>query len=280
LIPIGAVCNAAGFGLVLQKYLRNGAALTLRLALAAVLFGMLLDAGMGLAALQPAWMAFHLGPEHGIPLRMLRLARVAAIALPIQALHYENLRPEAPERPVVRWGGLALAYGALGMPVVLTLAALGNPILKYLLPLPADALLFGAGVAVWRAFRGKSVAVRCGWSLLLGSMLVGQMMGGYAFDGPLPAPPAFTQYLDFARSLARIGHAYAILLGLLALFADQVAPGLSRRAGMVLLAAGTGCTLAAMGLVAAQVLPAAWLAPGPALVAVAALVLATAKVPE
>ena len=280
LIPVGALLNALGFGLLLRAHVRASAAWTVRLALSAVVFGMLLDAGMGLGALQPELLASYLGPEHGVRMRMLRLARVAAIALPIQAILYERLRRDAAARPVIRWGGLALAWGAIGMPVVLTAAALGPLALKYLLPLPADAVLFGAGMGVWLAFRGKSLPARLGWSLLLASMVLGQLMGGYAFDGPLPAPPAFAGYLDFARSLARIGHAYAILLGLLALFADEIEPGPRRRQGMILLTAGTIITLAAMGLVAGHLLPGGWLAPGPLLVAAAALVLATGKVPE
>lgn len=280
LIPIGALLNAGGFGLLLQSHVWGKSALTVRLALGAVVFGMLLDAGMGLRSLLPEFLAAYLGPEDGVRMRMLRLGRVASIALPIQALLYDRLRLSAPERPVVRWGGFALAWGAVGMPGVLTAAALGHLGLKYLLTLPADAVLFGAGVAVWLAFKGSSWPVRGGWVLLLASMVLGQLMGGYAFDGPLPAPPAFAGYLDFARSLARIGHAYAILLGLLALFAAEVAPGPERRIGLVLLGAGTATTLLAMTLVAAHLLPGGWLTPGPALVALAALVLARAKVPE
>jgi hypothetical protein len=280
LIPLGALLNAGGFGLLFQSHARGKSALTVRLALGAVVFGMLLDAGMGLRSLLPELLATYLGPEDGVRMRMLRLARVASIALPIQAILYDRLRPNAPDRPVVRWGGLALAWGAVGMPVVLTGAALGNLGLKYLLTLPADAVLFGAGVAVWLAFQGNSWPMRGGWLLLLASMVMGQLMGGYAFDGPLPAPPAFAGYLDFARSLARIGHAYAILLGLLALFAAEVAPGPERRVGLTLLGAGTATTLLAMTLVAARLLPGGWLAPGPGLVALAAVVLVRGKVPK
>jgi hypothetical protein len=279
LIPVGALFNAAGFGLLLRSHLRKGAELELRLALGAVVFGMLLDAGMGLVFVRPDLLAAYLGPEDGVRLRMLRLARVASIALPIQALLYERLCSNAPSGRLVRWGGMALAWGAVGMPVVLTAAALGSLGLKYLLPAPADAVLFGTGVAVWLAFRGPALPARCGWTLLLASMVLGQLMGGYAFDGPLPAPPAFTGYLDFARSLARIGHAYAIQLGLLALFADEVAPGPARQFGYHLLAVGSAFTLAAMTLVASGLLPGVWLAPGPALVALAVVVLACEKSP-
>jgi len=280
LIPVGALFNVAGFGWLLRVYLHAGAGLAVRLALTAVVFGMVLDAGMGLCSMRPELLATYLGPEDGVRLRMLRLARVASIALPIQAILYDRLRQHAPALRVVRWGGGALAWGAIGMPAVLTAAALGNLGLKYLLPLPADAVLFGAGVAVWLAFRSSSLPARWGWSLLLASMGVGQLMGGYAFDGPLPAPPAFTGYLDFARSLARIGHAYAILLGLLALFAADLEPGPLRRVGLNMLAIGTAFTLTAMALVAAGLLPGAWLAPGPAVVALAVLILARGKVPE
>jgi di/tricarboxylate transporter len=155
------------------------------------------------------------------------------------------------------------------MPLILTLAAFGPAGLKYLLPLPADAVLFGSGAAAWLAFREGRVSERWGWSLVFGSMVVGLLLGGFAFEGPLPAPAVFTGYLDPMRSLTRLGHAYAIVLGMLMLFL----PSHARPLTLTLLIAGTLTTLAGMVAVAMMQAPAVLLAPGPGLAAVSALLM-------
>lgn len=279
LVPLGALLNLVGGALLFRSQTRPGATLPVRLALGAVVLGMGLDAGAGLLALFPGGLEAQLGPADGVRMRMLRLARVAALALPAQAILYQQLRREGPEPRVIRWGALALGWGAVGMPLVLAAAALGDLRLKYLLPLPADLVLFGAGVAVWLTFRGGDRLERVAWSLLLGSMLVGQGMGGFAFAGPLPAPAGFGQYQEFVRSLVRTGHAYAILLALLVLFAHWHRSN-SRPKGLRLLLTGTVVTLGAMVLAAVRVLPPVGLALGPVLIALAALLLAVEKVPE
>lgn len=280
LVPVGALLNLSGIWLLWQSYARAGAEVAVRVGLGAILLGMLLDLGTGLISLLPNVLTAYLGPEQGVRMRMLRLARVAAIALPAQLILFQQLRRYAPDGRAARWGNWALAFGAAGMPSVLTAAALTDLRLKYLLPLPADALLFGVGAAVWLAFRPGTRMERWGWGLLLASMALGQVLGGFAFDGPLPAPAAFTGYLDFVRSLVRIGHAYAIVLALLALFAEESGRTPDRSRGLTLLVAGSVITLMAMGLVAARLAPAAWLTPGPVLVALATAVIGTEKVPK
>ncbi|MCC2669634.1 MAG: hypothetical protein K0Q72_2105, partial [Armatimonadetes bacterium] len=219
LVAGGALLNLAGFGALAVAAGRAEAPGLVRAALWTLVFGMTLDAGAAVVLLRPELFPPHLGAEDGVRLRMLRLAGVAAIALPLQTILLQHLAGFPPEKGAAKWGGPALAVGAAGMPLILTIAALGPLPLKYLLWLPADAVLFGAGVAVWLAFRNGTPLERWGWGLVLASMVVGQLMGGYAFDGPLPPPPAFGHYNDFVRRLSRLGHAYAILLGLLALFA-------------------------------------------------------------
>jgi hypothetical protein len=155
------------------------------------------------------------------------------------------------------------------MPLILTLAAFGPAALKYLLPLPADAVLFGSGAAAWLGFRKERISQRWGWSLVFGSMVVGLLLGGFAFEGPLPAPAAFTGYLDPVRSLTRLGHAYAIVLGLLMLFL----PSHARPVIPTLLVAGTLTTLAGMTAVAALQAPAVALALGPGLASASALLM-------
>lgn len=278
LVPLGAVLNAVAVVLLLRTARRDGRDWTTLVALGALALGMVLDAAAGLAFLFPHGLSPYLGPEAGIRRRMLRLARVAAIALPAQAFLFHDLQRTLPRRGWVEWGGRALALGAAGMPALLIAAALGDLRLKYLLPLPADAILFGAGTAVWLAFRRGTVPERVGWTLLLASMLLGEALGGFAFDGPLPAPGGFTHYLDPARSLTRIGHAYAIVLALMLLFAREDGRPPSR--GGELLMVGVLISLGLLVLVAVAGVPPGWLAPGPALVAVAAIGLGARKVPE
>ena len=264
LVATGACCNLAGFAALAVAAERAGEAVLTRAALWTLTFGMLLDAGWALVLAYPGLFPAYLGPEDGVRLRMLRLARVASIALSIQVVLVQRLSGYPAEKGPARWAGPALAAGAAGMPLILTAAALGPLPLKYLLWLPADAVLFGAGVATWLAFRQGTPLDRWGWGLVLGSMIVGQLMGGYAFDGPLPAPPEFGHYNDFVRRLSRLGHAYAILLALLALFTASRArsqPGLP-------LILPTVVTLTVIVLVAAGMLPVSALALGPALVVI------------
>jgi len=272
-IVAGALLNAVGFGLLASTAMRKGAPLPVRVALVVIAFGMLLDAVMGLRMVMPDLFPAFLGAEDGVRLRMLRLARVAAIALSVQAILFQDLAGRVTGSRVVRWGGLALAVGAAGMPLILCLSAFGPLVFKYLLPLPADAVLFGAGVAVWLAFRSGSFPMRWGWSLVFASMVVGMLLGGFAFDGPLPAPAAFSGYLDPVRSLTRYGHAYAIVLGLLALFTRPTPVAGLRRFAPLILAVGALITLG--GMVVAALLPAASLIlmAGPALVAVTSLLI-------
>lgn len=269
LIVAGALLNAAGFGPLAVTAARQEVPPPVRIALGVLVFGTLLDAVMGLRGVLPAAFPAYLGAEDEVRLRMLRLARVAAIALPVQAILFQETADRAGGTRLVRWAGLALAVGALGMPLILTSAAFGPAALKYLLPLPADAVLFGSGAAAWLAFRKERVSERWGWSLVFGSMVVGLLLGGFAFEGPLPAPAAFTGYLDPVRSLTRLGHAYAIVLGLLMLFL----PSHARPVIPALLVAGTLTTLAGMTAVAALEAPAVALALGPGLASASALLM-------
>jgi hypothetical protein len=208
LIPSGGGAISLGAVFLLTGVLRE--ALTRRepdqrLALGMAAFGLVL------AALLPWSIVLGLGPEDGVRLRMLRLARVAAIAVPLLLLLYPVAPPRL-ERPR-RWGLTLLRMGALTMAPILAAAGLTWTGLKYLLPLPADTTLAGAGIAAWLAWRSGSAAERAGWSIVSGSMAVGLLVGGFAFDGPLAAPAFLGAYGDGPRWLLRQAHVYAILLG-------------------------------------------------------------------
>ncbi len=153
-----------------------------------------------------------------LPLRMLRLARVASIAL--AALGWGQFRsadtPAAIGPP--RWARFLAVQAAWAMPVALILSAVISPDLKYLLPLPAYAALIPAAAAALRDLRLRRLRSGAGWALAAGSMAVGLALGGWSFDGPLPAPPGFESYTASARQAVRLGHADAVLFGLLLLY--------------------------------------------------------------
>lgn len=188
-----------------------------RLAAAAALFGLLLAAA--LAGLSADLSLFYetLGPEDGVRLRMLRLARVASLALPLFLLLYPSCTGSSRLR---RFGAAALRLGAATMAPTLAAGALVHPALKYLLGIPADATLLGAAVAAWLT-RQQPGCARWGWGLIFLSMIVGLLLGGFAFNGPLPPPPLLAAYGDWARQAVRAGHVAAILAGIVLLTRNE-----------------------------------------------------------
>ena len=99
-------------------------------------------------------------------------------------------------------------------------------------------------------------------------MSLGLLLGLYAFDGPFPAPPYQGQYNGFFRRLTRLGHAYCIVLGLLAILVAQVS---ASRLAAGLLVAGSCLTLLDIGLVAGWPEATPVLGAGPLLIALALL---------
>jgi hypothetical protein len=97
-------------------------------------------------------------------------------------------------------------------------------------------------------------------------MNVGLLVGLYAFDGPLPTPGFVGSYNEFARRLSRLGHAYCIALGLLAILLARQAAG---RVATVLFIAGSSVTVLATVLLAFMPDWTALLVPGPLLVVLA-----------
>jgi len=237
-----------------------------RVVLANFLFGMAIDVISGLSAVDPAHYLAFLGPEDGVRQRMLRLARVAAIALSLAILLFRDLCLSGPASPLDRWSRFALLSGTVGLPTVLTAACFVHVDLKYLLPIPALAMTSGVLLALVRARRTAAPLEQWGWLLIAASMNVGLLIGLYAFDGPLPAPEFVGSYNEFVRRLSRLGHAYCIVLGLLAILLARQSAG---RLVAFLLLAGSGVTVLGIVLLAFCPEATAILAPGPALVVLA-----------
>jgi hypothetical protein len=237
---------------------------------------MLLNTLMGLFYVDPQFfLPDYLHGEDGVRQRMLRLAQVAAIALSLLTLLFEALAAKVGETTTVRRARWCFWCGTLGMPVILTVAALTALEVKYLLPIPAMTMFTGAALAGWLAFQVARPLEAWGWVIIAASMGVGLMIGMYAFDGPLPAPTPLEHYNDFVRRLTRLDHAYCIVLGLTSiLIAREQEEGYSSswlfRTGRVFLVAGIVVTLTAAVVLAVADLPTSILSPGPLLVVVGA----------
>jgi hypothetical protein len=274
LTPAGALLNFVGFALLLARIAPKTNAAVWRVVLPVICLGILLDGAMGLFTADPSvFLPTYLGPAEGLPFRMLRLARAAAIALPAVALLYEGLYNRAVWYAVLaRNGRIVLWCGVASMSGILAVAALTDLRIKFLLPFPAMTTFTGTCVGILLAYRCARPLEVWGWVLVAASMGVGLMMGLYAFDGPLPDPDFIGAYSEFPRRLSRLGHAYCIVLGLVSIYiareVDAGRPPVStRRVGIALLVAGTILTIVVQFLVAAEWLPVIVLAVGPALVA-------------
>jgi hypothetical protein len=264
LILVGALLNFIGFAFLL---LRAGGGVW-RIVLAVICLGMALDTVMGLFTVNPhLFLPAYLGPADGVRLRMLRLARAAAIALPAVALLYESLAARAANDRLVRTGRVLLWCGVATMSATLAVAAFTDGRVKYLLIVPGPTTFAGTCAGVVLAWRYAGRLETWGWLLVAASMGFGLLMGLYAFDGPLPAPEFLGSYSDFARRLSRLAHSYCIVLGLLSVFVARQTQQETRRWGVPLLIGGTVVTLGVQAAVVAEWLPVGALAVGPVLLA-------------
>jgi hypothetical protein len=235
LVLAGSLFNFGGFVSLLLVRPDHRYARQIRMVLSVACFGMALDFFTGTLQVFPASLVpDYLGTDDGIRLRMLRLARVAAIALSALTLLYYGIVERAVrtdgdggdnggaatglDLSTAHRGGLTLAAGAIGMPAILTLCGMTSLSLKYLLPLPATAVIVGVFLGLWYAVRAGTRLERWGWLLVAGSLSTGMLMGLYAFDGPLPSPHFLGGYSDHARRLSRLSHSYGVVLGMLSIF--------------------------------------------------------------
>ncbi len=273
-ILIGAGLNLLGFAILTWDAFHRPDTLEHRTALCLLCFGMILDLVRGLDFLFLD-MDQILDPAYDLRQRMLRLARVAAIALPLLVLLFRRWSRQSTPSRIVKLGRLTLVIGCAGMPTILAAASFIYLDLKYLLPIPALATTAGVACALLLARRTARILECWGWLLVLGSISAGLLIGMYAFDGPLPAPPTQKDYHDFYRRLTRLGHAYTIVLGLLAILIARTSTG---RWPAILLIAGSCVTL--LSLAAQVVRPVPWLlSVGPALVALSLIVPGVKKTP-
>jgi hypothetical protein len=191
---------------------------------------------------------------------------VASIALPLLVLLLrddaaEEVQDRTPLRNPVTIGMLV---GCLGMPAVLVLASLIDHRLKFLLPIPALGVTAAVVVNLFAA-RNRPRLERWGLTWIAISMTLGLVIGLWAFAGPLTAPPTQEAYNGFERRLVRLGHAYTIVLGLMAIAAAR--SGWSRGTAGLFAAAATA-TILGIGVVGSWGAAPLWLlACGPLLVA-------------
>jgi hypothetical protein len=195
-----------------------------RVILLVLCFGILLEAVMGLFEFKPQiFLPSYLGPEDGLRMRMLRLARVAAIALPVLTVLFAGLSSRAdPHSRAVRWGGIGMLCGTIGMPALLAAAGFTRIELRALLPVPADAILFGTLCGLWLSREHAQPLEMWGWFLIALSMGAGLFMGLYAFDAPLVPPNLVGAYNDYGRRLIRLVHVGCILLGFSTIFFSRL----------------------------------------------------------
>ena len=224
LVLIGCLLNLLAFLKTLRVKIGGSGVLHIQLLLPILCFGMFLDLLTSLFILYPTLFSLDwLGNDDEVRLRMLRLARVAVIALTVLTLLYFDLAYRVNTTgPIVTWGHRGLLGGTIGMPLVLALSCFTFTQLKYLLPIPATLVCIGAVAALHLAWNHGDRLERLGWAIITTSLFIGMGIGMYAFDGPLPAPWGMDHYQEFVRRLLRIGHAYAIVLGILTLFLAQL----------------------------------------------------------
>ncbi len=280
LVLLGAIINFSGFGYLLVVGPSGQYAGQIRIILPVVCFGMSLDFLAGLLPVMPdSWIVDHLGAADGVRMRMMRLARVAAIALSVLTLLYYGLldRQSGERGRVTRSGGILMAMGAVGMPAILALASFTWLPVKYLLPLPATAAYLSACFGLYLASRRGNPLEWFGWGLIVASISIGMLMGFYAFDGPFHTPEFLGQYNDAPRRLSRVSHSYSIVLGMVSIFlarelAASPSSDFTRKAGIGLLMLGSILTVGGLLYRMAWHIPAQSLALGPGLVLIGALV--------
>ena len=257
-LHFGAICLCAGsllqpllgatqFGLALVA--AGGALLMLALGNAArrSMDSVYRLAGF-VAATGPALFALHAvaftGSDEVLAARFLRLGATAAMALPLLAMLYRTAHAGDSTRPA-RIARTLFTVGMVAMPVALVLSSLVDQRVKYALGPASDCFTIGLMIACFQAWRRADRAALTGFGIVLASMLLGKLMGIYAFDGPFAAPAALAAYADAWRVALRHFHIDLMVMG----FAVLVWPALVRPrvAGAGALALGLGLLSAGLG---------------------------------
>jgi len=200
------------------------------------------------AATGPALFALHAvaftGSDEVLAARFLRLGATAAMALPLLAMLYRTAHAGDSTRPA-RIARTLFTVGMVAMPVALVLSSLVDQRVKYALGPASDCFTIGLMIACFQAWRRADRAALTGFGIVLASMLLGKLMGIYAFDGPFAAPAALAAYADAWRVALRHFHIDLMVMG----FAVLVWPALVRPrvAGAGALALGLGLLSAGLG---------------------------------
>ncbi len=181
----------------------------------------LLNCGILFDAATAAYPPLSLGAWDGLRMRLFRLARVAAVALPLLALFLSRLAARVgDDRPTARRAHRAMLFGAAAMPLLLAAAAFSHLEFRMLLPLPALAVVYAAVSAALLA-RGARPAELWGWRLVAASTAAGLVMGLYAFDAPVLGNFAGA-YDGALRTAIRVAHEAAIIAGMALICLCQV----------------------------------------------------------
>ena len=185
------------------------------LPVALLICGILFDAATA------AYPPLSLGAWDGLRMRLFRLARVAAVALPLLALFLSRLAARVgSDSATARRARRAMIFGAAAMPLVLAAAALTRLELRMFLPLPALAVVYATFSASLLARRAHPAEL-WGWRLIAASTAAGLVMGLYAFDAPLLGDFAGA-YDGALRAAIRGVHEASIVSGMTLIFLCQV----------------------------------------------------------
>jgi hypothetical protein len=236
--PIGLALSVAGAALMMlafgQAAGRSEAGFR-RIAL------LVAATGPGLFALHA--ITFPSGAEL-LQARFLRLGATAAMALPLLAALYW-FRPLGGVTRPTHWARILSGIGMVAVPLVLVLSAFVDARLKYALGPASDCFTVALIIACVQAWRAGHRAALAGFGTVLASMVLGKVMGFYAFDGPLSAPAVLTAYADAWRVSLRHFHIDIMVLGYaLLLWPSLVRPRTIAVAGLALM---LGLCMPAMG---------------------------------
>lgn len=200
------------------------------------------------AATGPALFALHafaFAPgESLLQARFLRLGATAAMALPLLAtLH--RFHPVTGATRAARLARVLCGIGMVAVPLVLVLSAFVDSRLKYALGPASDCFAVALIIVCVQAWQGGDREALAGFGTVLASMLLGKLMGFYAFDGPLAAPAGMAAYVDEWRVSLRHFHIDIMVLG----YTFLLWPSLVRARTIAVagLAMGVGLCMPAMG---------------------------------
>lgn len=223
LILAGVLFNLTGLVLLSWPGVRGRHTRALRAILATFCVAMFLHIVIETILATPnPFLIGPIGPADGMRLRMLRLARAAVLTLPVLTLLHHGLAVKAdPHSPAVRWGRTGMLGGTILMVATLTAAGLTRPELRFLLPIPAIAIFLGTVSGLWLARRHARPLELWGWTLIVGSMAGGLLIGMVVFEGPLPPPDFIGEYNALARRVIRQAHIYSIIFGVVSIFLSR-----------------------------------------------------------